>query len=280
MTECSIEHINQIDGHHMWNSNHTHLLDLAAVALLSLVSYCWCTVVLAWHLLPSFLGVQGTQDEPGWGEEGCCGEWGELPFGDNCHLVLYRGWVSPFLWWAWWVCLFLQWCFWERSLSWTLWRKKYREETNRHDNDYHDKATDSLVNYETGVFRPSPQISKVCWVSWDRVRSSFPPKKTSDEITDNEKSFHRGYFLFSFFQRIFPHLPSCLGGVNNFGSPPIILQNRSGEGLKHEKSPCTSQNDEADPKMIEPVKNLFQKGVVFFVKFGVWRICPKWNNPE
>jgi len=31
----------------------------------------------------------------------------------------------------------------------TLWRKKFREKTNQHDNDYHDKATDSLINYET-----------------------------------------------------------------------------------------------------------------------------------
>jgi ABC-type transport system involved in Fe-S cluster assembly fused permease/ATPase subunit len=31
----------------------------------------------------------------------------------------------------------------------TLWRKRFREETNKHDNDYHDKATDSLINYET-----------------------------------------------------------------------------------------------------------------------------------
>jgi len=31
----------------------------------------------------------------------------------------------------------------------TMWRKKFREATNRHDNDYHDKATDSIVNYET-----------------------------------------------------------------------------------------------------------------------------------
>ncbi|CAM9786622.1 unnamed protein product [Ascophyllum nodosum] len=31
----------------------------------------------------------------------------------------------------------------------TLWRKKFRQATNKHDNDYHDKATDSIVNYET-----------------------------------------------------------------------------------------------------------------------------------
>ncbi|KAJ9458077.1 Iron-sulfur clusters transporter atm1 [Diplonema papillatum] len=31
----------------------------------------------------------------------------------------------------------------------TVWRKKFREGMNQHDNDYHNKATDSLVNFET-----------------------------------------------------------------------------------------------------------------------------------
>lgn len=31
----------------------------------------------------------------------------------------------------------------------TMWRKKYREQMNVHDNDMHDKATDALVNFET-----------------------------------------------------------------------------------------------------------------------------------
>jgi len=31
----------------------------------------------------------------------------------------------------------------------TLWRKEFRKKTNKHDNDLHDKATDSLINYET-----------------------------------------------------------------------------------------------------------------------------------
>lgn len=31
----------------------------------------------------------------------------------------------------------------------TEWRKKYREATNKHDNDFHDRATDSIINYET-----------------------------------------------------------------------------------------------------------------------------------
>ena len=31
----------------------------------------------------------------------------------------------------------------------TEWRRSFREQTNKHDNDYHDKATDSIINYET-----------------------------------------------------------------------------------------------------------------------------------
>jgi ABC-type transport system involved in Fe-S cluster assembly fused permease/ATPase subunit len=31
----------------------------------------------------------------------------------------------------------------------TSYRKKFREQTNKHDNDAHDKATDSIINYET-----------------------------------------------------------------------------------------------------------------------------------
>jgi ABC-type multidrug transport system fused ATPase/permease subunit len=35
------------------------------------------------------------------------------------------------------------------TIAITEWRKKFREATNKHDNDYHDKATDSIINYET-----------------------------------------------------------------------------------------------------------------------------------
>ncbi|CAM9150624.1 unnamed protein product, partial [Ectocarpus fasciculatus] len=35
------------------------------------------------------------------------------------------------------------------TITITYWRKKFREATNKHDNDYHDKATDSIINYET-----------------------------------------------------------------------------------------------------------------------------------
>ena len=31
----------------------------------------------------------------------------------------------------------------------TTWRKKFREQTNKHDNEFHEKATDSIINYET-----------------------------------------------------------------------------------------------------------------------------------
>eukprot|EP00468_Gymnochlora_sp_CCMP2014_P011937 CAMPEP_0167765106 /NCGR_PEP_ID=MMETSP0110_2-20121227/14472_1 /TAXON_ID=629695 /ORGANISM="Gymnochlora sp., Strain CCMP2014" /LENGTH=564 /DNA_ID=CAMNT_0007652721 /DNA_START=657 /DNA_END=2351 /DNA_ORIENTATION=+ len=35
------------------------------------------------------------------------------------------------------------------TITITLWRKKFRKQTNRHDNALHDKATDSLTNFET-----------------------------------------------------------------------------------------------------------------------------------
>jgi len=35
------------------------------------------------------------------------------------------------------------------TITITLWRKKFRRATNRHDNALHDKATDSLMNFET-----------------------------------------------------------------------------------------------------------------------------------
>jgi ABC-type transport system involved in Fe-S cluster assembly fused permease/ATPase subunit len=31
----------------------------------------------------------------------------------------------------------------------TIWRKKFRQKTNKHDNDFHDKAMDSITNFET-----------------------------------------------------------------------------------------------------------------------------------
>jgi ABC-type transport system involved in Fe-S cluster assembly fused permease/ATPase subunit len=31
----------------------------------------------------------------------------------------------------------------------TIWRKKFKRATNKHDNEFHDRATDSLINYET-----------------------------------------------------------------------------------------------------------------------------------
>lgn len=34
------------------------------------------------------------------------------------------------------------------TLRITLWRKKFREATNKHDNEYHDRATDTLINFE------------------------------------------------------------------------------------------------------------------------------------
>ena len=31
----------------------------------------------------------------------------------------------------------------------TIWRKKFREKQNKYDNDFHDKAQDSIINFET-----------------------------------------------------------------------------------------------------------------------------------
>lgn len=35
------------------------------------------------------------------------------------------------------------------TIAITQWRKKFREATNKHDNDFHDKAQDSILNFET-----------------------------------------------------------------------------------------------------------------------------------
>jgi ABC-type transport system involved in Fe-S cluster assembly fused permease/ATPase subunit len=35
------------------------------------------------------------------------------------------------------------------TIAITQWRKKFREATNKHDNDFHYKATDSIINFET-----------------------------------------------------------------------------------------------------------------------------------
>ncbi|KDO24237.1 hypothetical protein SPRG_09873 [Saprolegnia parasitica CBS 223.65] len=35
------------------------------------------------------------------------------------------------------------------TIAITLWRKKFRQQSTKHDNEYHDKATDALINYET-----------------------------------------------------------------------------------------------------------------------------------
>eukprot|EP00471_Norrisiella_sphaerica_P002217 CAMPEP_0184492320 /NCGR_PEP_ID=MMETSP0113_2-20130426/22859_1 /TAXON_ID=91329 /ORGANISM="Norrisiella sphaerica, Strain BC52" /LENGTH=799 /DNA_ID=CAMNT_0026877043 /DNA_START=52 /DNA_END=2451 /DNA_ORIENTATION=+ len=40
----------------------------------------------------------------------------------------------------------------------TLWRKKFRKATNRHDNELHDKATDSLMNFETVKYFTNEQF--------------------------------------------------------------------------------------------------------------------------
>ena len=40
----------------------------------------------------------------------------------------------------------------------TLWRKQFREKSNLHDNNYHDKATDTLINYETVKYFTAEQF--------------------------------------------------------------------------------------------------------------------------
>ena len=35
------------------------------------------------------------------------------------------------------------------TVNMALWRKRFRESTNKHDNAFHDRATDSLINFET-----------------------------------------------------------------------------------------------------------------------------------
>mmetsp|Transcript_30408 Transcript_30408/g.40146 ORF Transcript_30408/g.40146 Transcript_30408/m.40146 type:complete len:852 (+) Transcript_30408:38-2593(+) len=46
----------------------------------------------------------------------------------------------------------------------TLWRKQFRQKTNKHDNEFHDKATDSIINYETvKYFTNEPfEIKRFC----------------------------------------------------------------------------------------------------------------------
>jgi ABC-type transport system involved in Fe-S cluster assembly fused permease/ATPase subunit len=40
----------------------------------------------------------------------------------------------------------------------TQWRKKFREATNKHDNDFHDKAQDSILNFETVKYFTAEQF--------------------------------------------------------------------------------------------------------------------------
>jgi ATP-binding cassette, subfamily B, heavy metal transporter len=35
------------------------------------------------------------------------------------------------------------------TIAITQWRKKFREQSNKHDNEFHERATDSILNYET-----------------------------------------------------------------------------------------------------------------------------------
>eukprot|EP00924_Labyrinthula_sp_SR-Ha-C_P012519 snap_masked-scaffold_10-processed-gene-9.18-mRNA-1 protein AED:0.07 eAED:0.07 QI:0/-1/0/1/-1/1/1/0/766 len=47
----------------------------------------------------------------------------------------------------------------------TMWRKKFRRRTNRHDNDFHDRATDSIINYETVKYFSNEEYETKRYVS-------------------------------------------------------------------------------------------------------------------
>ncbi len=47
------------------------------------------------------------------------------------------------------VVIFFMWLYIFATMKLTLWRMGFREKTNVHDNIFHDKATDSIINYET-----------------------------------------------------------------------------------------------------------------------------------
>ena len=45
------------------------------------------------------------------------------------------------------VCIYIVW-----TILLTLWRKKFRKAVVKSDNEWHDRATDSLINYDTVKF--------------------------------------------------------------------------------------------------------------------------------
>ena len=59
----------------------------------------------------------------------------------------------------------------------TLWRKKFRQATNKHDNDYHDKATDRWETRASASARRSltrlPVLSGLRGASFHRSSSAF-----------------------------------------------------------------------------------------------------------
>jgi len=63
------------------------------------------------------------------------------------------------------------------TISITMWRKKFREETNKHDNDFHEKATDSIINFETVKYFTAENFEleryKAAVIKFQVVNSSF-----------------------------------------------------------------------------------------------------------
>jgi ABC-type transport system involved in Fe-S cluster assembly fused permease/ATPase subunit len=46
------------------------------------------------------------------------------------------------------------------DLQVTLWRKKFRKQVAKSDNDWHDKCTDSLINFETVKYFTAEEYEK------------------------------------------------------------------------------------------------------------------------
>ena len=45
----------------------------------------------------------------------------------------------------------------------TLWRKKFRKAVVKHDNEWHDRCTDSLINFETVKYFTAEEYEGTCW---------------------------------------------------------------------------------------------------------------------
>lgn len=70
------------------------------------------------------------------------------------------------------ICLYIY-----MTITITMWRKKFREQTNKHDNDFHDKATDSIINFETVKYFTAEKFEldryREAVIKYQVVNSSF-----------------------------------------------------------------------------------------------------------